>query len=71
MKHPPVYAAFVAAWPNRYGEMVPVVRTMSRTAKEAREKAANFWDGGWRYASKKQGWRIVKVTFQMPAEYHP
>lgn len=68
MTNPPVYAAFVAAWPNRYGEMVPSIRTMSRTAKEAREKAGDLWAGGWRYAQRQQGWRVVKINFQMPGE---
>ncbi|MCA0318190.1 MAG: hypothetical protein LCH88_08990 [Proteobacteria bacterium] len=59
------YRAYVAAWPKRNGEMYPVTHTVSRTAREAREKAGRMWDGGWAYASKKQGWKIVKLSAEI------
>lgn len=56
------YRFWVAAWTTRRGRYVPVSQTISRTAREARKKAGQLWDGGWAYARKHQDWRIVPVT---------
>lgn len=59
------YRAYVAAWTMKRGGRRLVMTTISRTAKEAREKAGRLWNGGWAYASKKQGWKIVKLSAEI------
>jgi hypothetical protein len=54
--------AYVAAWTHKRGGTHLVLSTISRTASEARAKAGAFWSGGWRYASRRQGWRIVPLN---------
>ena len=63
------YRAFVAAWPTKRGGLYPVMDTMSRTAKDARRKSAEYWDDGWNGALR-WGWCIILVTVVVPTPPH-
>jgi hypothetical protein len=56
--------AFAAAYPLRSGRLYVVPGTVDGTARGARSKAAAYWSDGWRYASRRLGWRIIPVQIK-------